>query len=173
MKWKYVWVLALLLTGVVSFRTAQAQASVYGEFSASEFHNLVSNNMLYGATTGILYDGAKIHGHVIVAADIQGRFVRLNGQSLNGITIGPRFEVPLRHGWAPYGEFTVGFARYNSPITVSSTDSTIQLNSGLAKQLSSHLDAVVDYSYAQYYGQGGQFNPKTFSIGGIYHFNKR
>jgi opacity protein-like surface antigen len=173
MKQKYVWVMILLLAGVLSPKALQAQVSIYGEFSASEFNNLATNNLLYGATTGVLYDGAKIYGRVIVAADIQGRFVRILGQSLNGITIGPRFEVPLRHGWAPYGEFTVGFARYDSAPTGATTDSTIQLNAGLAKQLTSHIDAVADYSYSQYYGLGGQYNPKTFSIGGIYHFTKR
>ncbi len=170
---KYVWVMALLLAGILAPKAAQAQVSIYGEFSASEFNNLTSNNLLYGPTAGVLYDGAKIYGRVIVAADIQGRFVRILGQSLNGITIGPRFEFPLPHGWAPYGEFMVGFARYDSAPTGASTDSTIQLNAGLAKQLSAHIDAVADYSYSQYYGLGGQYNPKTFSIGGIYHFTKR
>jgi outer membrane autotransporter protein len=152
---------------------ARAQASVYGEFSVSDLTNLAGTGILYGATTGVLYDGFKMHNRIIVAADIQGRFVHKSGENLNGVTIGPRFEVPIAHGFAPYGEFTVGFARYNDPNNTASTDATLQLNAGLAKQVSSHLDVAGDYSYAQYYGLGGEYNPKTFSVGLIYHFVKR
>jgi hypothetical protein len=170
---KHVWVVLLLLAGVLAPRDAHAQAAFYGEFSLSDFTNLNSTNYLPGATVGFLYDGTKIYGKVIVSADIQGRFVSKNGQSLNGITIGPRFTVPVRHGFDPYGEFTVGFARYHDPTNAASTDATMQINAGLAKQVSSHFDGVVDYSYAQYFGLGGQYNPKTFSIGAIYHLTKR
>ncbi len=170
---KHGWVVLLLLAGVLAPREVRAQAAFYGEFSMSDFTNLNSTNYLPGATVGFLYDGAKIARKVIVSADIQGRFVSKNGQSLDGATIGPRFTVPLRHGFAPYGEFTVGFARYKDNTNAASTDSTMQLNAGLGKQLSSHLDGVVEYSYAQYFGLGGQYNPKTFSIGAVYHITKR
>jgi hypothetical protein len=170
---KHGWLVLLLLAGVLAPSQARAQASVYGEFSVSDFTSPSSTNYLPGATVGFLYDGAKIYGKVIVSADIQGRFVSIKGQDLNGITIGPRFTVPVRHGFAPYGEFTVGFARYDSNTTGASTDSTLQVNAGLAKQLAAHLDGVVEYSYSQYYGLGGAYNPKTYSIGAIYHFNKR
>jgi hypothetical protein len=170
---KHGWAVLLLLVGVIAPGAAHAQASIYGEFSASELKNPSTTNILYGATTGLLYDGAKIHNRVIVAADIQGRFLHKSGENLNGITIGPRFEIPLAHGFAPYGEFMIGFARYNDPNNSASSDATMQLNSGLAKQMSPHVDLVGEYSYAQYYGLGGAYNPKTFSVGIIYHLVKR
>jgi hypothetical protein len=170
---RHGWVVLLLLAGVMAPREARAQASVYGEFSVSDLTSPSGTNYLPGTTVGFLYDGAKIFGKGVVSADIQGRFVRIKGESLNGITIGPRFTVPVRHGFSPYGEFTVGFARYDSNTTGASTDSTLQINAGLAKQFAPHLDGVVEYSYAQYYGLGGAYNPKAFSIGAIYHISKR
>jgi len=56
---------------------------------------------------------------------------------------------------------------------VPTTDSQIQINGGLAKRVSPRWDISVDYSYSQYYALGGQYNPKTFSVGAIYHFVKR
>jgi opacity protein-like surface antigen len=160
--------------------SAKAQVSVYGEFSVSDLHNLVSTDYLYGGTAGLLYDGPTVFKHLLISADIQGRFVRksptasLNAELYNGITVGPRFSVPLKHGISPYGEFLVGFARYDSgAVGGSTTDSTIQVNAGVAKKLTSRFDLVADYSYAQYYGLGGQYNPKTYSIGGIFHFTRR
>jgi hypothetical protein len=170
---------AFLLVCAVS--KAHAQAALYGEFSASDLHNLVSTDYLYGGTAGLLYEGPTIFKHIVVSADIQGRFVRKSAaqsgnsaELYNGITFGPRFSVPLKHGIAPYGEFLLGFARYDSGVVHgSTTDSTIQINGGVTKMLSPHFDVVADYSYAQYYGLGGEYNPKTYSIGGIFHFTKR
>ncbi len=176
--------MVLYLAGMAIFggawSVAGAQVALYGEFSASDLHNLVSTDYLYGGTAGLLYDGPTLFKHVLVSADIQGRFLRksqtspLNAELYNGITIGPRFSVPLKHGISPYGEFMVGFARYNSgAVGGSTTDSTIEINAGVAKKLTPRLDLVADYSYAQYYGLGGEYNPKTYSIGGIFHFTKR
>jgi hypothetical protein len=170
---KHGWVVLLVLVGVMVPRAAQAQVAVYGEFSVSDFASPTGTNYLPGVTAGLLYDSAKIYNRVTVAADLQGRFVRVKGQSLNGITIGPRFEVPLRHGFSPYGEFLFGFARYDSDSTGASSDGTLQINAGLARQFSPHIDGVVEYSYAQYYGLSGEYNPKTFSIGAVYHLTKR
>lgn len=179
---KFSWAVLLVLVGLAVPRASQAQVSVYGEFSASDFHNLVSRDFLYGATGGLLYDGPTIFHHVVVSADIQGRFVNGAGDTWNGITVGPRFTVPFKHFGriAPYGEFLVGFARFNgnqasyiengSGVT---TDSTIQVNAGVSKPISPRFDVVADYSYAQYYAYGGQYNPKTFSLGTIFHFTKR
>jgi len=175
---------ALSLFGIVllggAWHSAGAQAALYGEFSVSDLHNLVSTDYLYGGTAGVLYDGPTIFKHVLVSANIQGRFLRksqsapLTAELYNGVAIGPRFSVPLKHGISPYGEFLVGFARYNSgAIGGSTTDSTIEINAGVAKRLTPHFDLVADYSYAQYYGLGGEYNPKTYSVGGIFHFTKR
>jgi hypothetical protein len=168
----------VLLGGAWS--SARAQVSVYGEFSASDLHNLTSTDYLYGGTAGLLYDGPTLFKHLLVSADIQGRFVRksqvapLHAELYNGITVGPRFSVPLKHGISPYGEFLLGFARYdNGAPQGSTTDSTLQINAGAAKRLTPRLDLVADYSYSQYYGLGGQYNPKTYSLGGIFHFTRR
>jgi len=170
---KHGWVVLLLLARFMVPGAARAQAAFYGEFSISDLASIAGNNYLPGVTAGILYDSAKIYNHVTVAADLQGRFVRVKGQSLNGLTIGPRFGIPLRRGFSPYGEFMFGFARYDSNSTGASSDATLQINAGVARQFSPHIDGVVEYSYAQYYGLGGAYNPKTFSVGAIYHLAKR
>jgi hypothetical protein len=177
MRMKYVWVLLLLAAGVVAPRAAQGQAELYGQFSVSDLANPSYTDYLYGATTGILVDGPTLFHHVLLSADIQGRFVRKTNESLNGVTVGPRFSLPLKkHGLTPYGEFMVGFARFNSTynfISGKTTDAELQVNAGVAKRVSPRWDVSLDYSYAQYYADGGEYNPKTFSAGAIFHFVKR
>ena len=174
---KYGWVVLLLLAGVIAPRAAKAQAAVYGDFSISDLHNLVQTDLLPGATVGVLVGDAHAGSHLVIQGDLQGRFVRKSGESLNGLTVGPRFEFPMkRHGLTPYAEFLVGFARYYGTylgVTAPTTDATLQVNGGIAKRFSPHWDGDLQYSYAQYYANGGEFNPKTFSIGVIYHFVKR
>jgi hypothetical protein len=128
---------------------------------------------------GVLAGDLELGKHVVVQGDIQGRFLRKSGMSFNGLNLGPRFEFPLRRGaWTPYGEFMVGFARFNSTSTLNApngatTDSTLQVNGGVARRFSPHWDGVVEYSYTQFYAYGGEYNPKTFGIGVVYHFVKR
>jgi len=174
---KHGWLVLLLLVVTITPGKANAQASVYGQFSVSDLTNLTSTDLLYGATTGFVVDGPTWH-HMVISADIQGRFVRKSGESLNGVAAGPRFSYPLKkHGLIPYGEFLVGFARYNSNYVqnqmLATTDSQIQVNAGVAKRLTPRWDVSVDYSYSQYYAFGGEYNPKTFGVGAIYHFVKR
>lgn len=163
---------------------AGAQVSIYGEFSSSEFHNLVSRNFLSGATTGVLFEGFQFARRLQLSGDIQGRFVAGSGERFDGITVGPRIGVEIHRfgGLAPYGEFLVGFARfhgnaatafYNGANNNQTTDGTWQANAGVTKRLSPRWDLVADYSYSQYYAYGGQYNPKTFSLGGVWHFVKR
>ena len=182
---KFCWAVLLLLVGLAVPRASQAQVSAYGEFSATDLTNLVNTNILYGATAGVLYDGPTLFHHMLVSADIQGRFVFGDGEKFNGVNVGPRFSFPLKKRLfrvAPYGEFLVGFARFNGnaatqffngPLNNQTTDATMQINAGVAKQVSPRLDVVLDYSYSQYYAYGGQYNPKTGSAGIIYHFVKR
>ena len=66
---------------------------------------------------------------------------------------------------SPFAEFMVGFARYNDSHGLSTTDNTWQANGGATKYLSPRWDALLDYSYAQYGVNNGEFNPKTISIG--------
>ena len=175
---KYGWVLLLLLAAGIAPRKAEALAEVYGQFSVTDLTNLASTDLLYGATTGLVIDGPTWH-RMVISADIQGRFVCKSGESLNGAAAGPRFSFPLKkHGLTPYGEFLVGFARYNNSIYKyepmgSTTDGQIQINMGVAKKVSPRWDISADYSYSQYYALGGEYNPKTFGVGAVFHFVKR
>lgn len=174
---KYGWVLLLLVVAGIAPRKAEGQAEVYGQFSVTDLTNLTSTDLLYGATTGLVIDGPNWH-HMVISADIQGRFVRKSGEELNSAAAGPRFSFLLKkHGLTPYGEFLVGFARYNTTIypaqNGATTDSQIQVNVGVAKQVSPRWDISADYSYSQYYALGGEYNPKTFSVGAVFHFVKR
>ena len=170
---KYRWLVVTFSLGVFLPVAAHAQ-DIYGQFSASQMTSLAGTNDLYGATTGVLLDGPTLFHHMVISADIQGRFVGKSGEKLDGITAGPRFTFSEAHGISPYGEFLVGFARYNNPAEGNpTTDSTIQINAGVAKRISSHWDLSLDYSYAQYYALGGEYNPKTYSFGTVFHFKKR
>jgi hypothetical protein len=167
-------VLLLVAVGFAMPSVSHGQASVYGEFSATRLFGSNHQSYLYGGTTGILIDGPQVFHKLIVAADVQGRFVGSNGEHLDGVAIGPRFTLPLhRAKLNPYGEFMVGFARYNDGHGTSSSDYEFQVNTGVARPVSPHLDAVFEYSYSQFGYNGGQFNPKTFSGGMIFHFTKR
>jgi hypothetical protein len=175
---KQIWTIALLSLMSIASRAAWAQADFYAQFSESEMTNPVSTQYLPGATVGVMLEGPSVFHHVLIAADIQGRFVESSSLKLNGAVVGPRLSVPVKHGLVPYGEFMIGFARLfsNAPginLNGSTTDSEIQINAGLAKRISPRCDATVDYSYAQYYGLGGMYNPKTFSAGAIFHLQKR
>ncbi len=171
----------LLLVACISPPKAAAQAEVYGNFSVTDLTETTATgnttDILYGATTGLILDGPKWH-HVVVSADIQGRYVRKSGESLNGMGAGPRFSYPLKKfGLTPYAEFLVGFARYNSTNVANqigpTTDSQIQVNGGVAKKLTPRWDVAADFSYSQYYAFGGAYNPKSFGVGAIYHFVRR
>jgi hypothetical protein len=165
--------LLLLVVGLRAPLAAHAQVSAYGEFSGTYLHNLVTDYTLYGATTGVLIQGPSMKRFVL-SADIQGRFVGSNGRRMDGVTVGPRFSIDLhRLKISPYAEFMIGFARYNNGAGLATTDGTFQVNGGAAKRVSPRWDVVLDYSYSQFYEGGGEFNPKTVSLGAVYHFVKR
>jgi opacity protein-like surface antigen len=172
-KW---WTLALLV-GAFSSKASHAQAAIYGEFSETELANLQNKNYLPGGTVGYLFD-ATTRRHLVISADIRGRFVYVSEQKLDTVAIGPRLAFPVSHGFALYGEFLVGFARYysngsNGDPVGSTTDATLQCNGGLSKKISPRWDATAEYSYSQFYAYGGEYNPKTLSMGAIFHFSKR
>jgi hypothetical protein len=169
------WVVLLLLVGFAAPVALRAQASVYGEFSATRFFGSNEQSTFFGGTVGVLFDGPTIFHRVLVSSDVQGRFVGSNGQSLNSGTIGPRFSLPLRRlKITPYGEFMVGFARFSGGAAgIASTDYLIEGNGGVTKQFSPHWDGVIEYSYSEFGYNVGEFNPKTISIGGVFHFAKR
>jgi hypothetical protein len=170
----------LLLCVAGSPPPSHAQVAAYGEFSAGDFTNLQGSTWLTGASTGILVDGPSLwHKRLQLGGDIQGRFLHASNFNFDGITVGPRLYVPAVWSIRPYVEFMTGFARihnandYSVPAEVATTDATIQINGGVMKKLTPHLDVIADYSYAQYYAFGGEFNPKTVSAGVAYYFAKR
>jgi opacity protein-like surface antigen len=168
------WMVLLLLIGFAVPAASHAQVSAYGEFSATRYFGTVEQDYFYGVSAGVLIDGPQIFHKILVSADIQGRFVGSNGEHLNGVTVGPRLTLPWhRAKLNPYGEFLVGFARYNDGHNNKSTDDIFEVNAGVTRQLTPRWDGVFEYSYSQYGFNGGEFNPKTFSIGAVYHFVKR
>jgi hypothetical protein len=166
---------AVVLLACSAPALGNSQVAAYGTFSVTTAQNLVTDNTLYGATTGLLLTKFRSVGKFDFGADLQGRFVHADNFSLNGITFGPRVQLPQLIGLRPYAEFLVGFARVQNTADSAhpSTDSTIQINGGVMKRITPHVDLVGEFSYSQLYAFGGEYNPKTFSVGGIYHFSRR
>lgn len=169
----------ILLAGIaLGSGCAQAQqAAVYGNFSASKMQNLLTDNVLYGGSAGVLLDReGRTYKHFQLGGDIEGRFLHASNFDFDAAVLGPRIYVPIHHV-RPYGEFMAGFARINHagdpPAAPSSTDFTIELNGGVMKKITPHIDVDAEYSYQQFYAFGGEYNPKTFSVGVAYYFEKR
>lgn len=161
----------LMAMGLLSVGVAGAQASVYVDFSASKLTNLVDTTVLYGPTVGLSGQVAKLH-NVNLSADFRGSFLGGSGKRLDGLVIGPRASF-VTHRFEPYAEFMVGFARFNDGLGAknsSSTDSELEFNGGVDRRVTKRFDwRVFEFSYGQYYGLGGEYNPKTFSTGIVFH----
>jgi len=184
---KFSWAVLLLLVGLAIPRASQAQVSVYGQFTATQLTNDLTNNFgtdyLYGATAGVVYDGPTVLKRAILSADIQAQYGAKSsgGERLVSALVGPRLSVPFkRYKLAAYGDFLVGFGRYRdlsagtSTLTAySTTDSLWGAKGGVAKQLTPRLDVVAEYEYVQYGMNDGEYNPMTFGGGVIFHFVKR
>lgn len=170
---KLVCLIVALAAGVVAPKTAHSQVSFYGDFSASKLTYHSNTNVLYGPTVGAFVD-IKTLGPVKFSGDLRGSFVGANGIRLDGVVVGPRVATSVKFlKLKPYAEFMVGFARYNNGLNTvasSSSDAEIQVNGGVDRSVAKLIDwRVFEYSYAQYYGLGGQYNPKTFSTGIVFH----
>ncbi len=160
--------LALCLAGA---SPAQAQVSAYADFTAAKLTNLVSTSVLYGPTIGLTATLAPLP-KVKIGVDLRGTF--LGGKKrLDGLAIGPVFAFSMK-GVKPYAELLVGYARYNDGLgnpSSATTDGQLDLVAGIDKHINSHIDwRVFEFGYEQYYALGGQFNPKNFSTGLVYHF---
>ena len=174
---KFGCVFVALLVGVVAPRALRAQVSVYAEGSASDLHGGPAGDYLYGGTAGLLLDGPAISKRAVLSVDVQTRYVDNNGERLIGVAVGPRVSLPIhRLKLNPYAEFMVGFARYRASTTANAqntTDNQWQVNMGVSRPVSSRLDVVADYSYSQYGTNDGEYNPKSYSAGLIFHLSKR
>lgn len=154
----------------------RAQVGVYGEVVAGKFTNLNGTTWPVGMTTGLLIEGKGVLAHrVILAGDLQGRFLNASGYNFNGAAAGARAYVPVGHGFRPYAEFAFGLARLNHSADFSSatTDAQIQIIGGLMKKLTPHFDATASFAYSQFYAFNGEYNPKYFSAGVVYYFSRR
>ena len=169
----FVCLFAGLVALVLASNMAHSQVSFYGDFSASKLTYQSNTNVLYGPTIGAFVNIADLK-IVKFSGDIRATFTGSSGVRLDGVVVGPRFERDLKFlKLKPYAEFMVGFARYNNglnQVASSSSDSQIQINGGVDRPIAKLFDwRVFEYSYMQYYGLSGQYNPKTFSTGVVFH----
>ena len=169
--------LVVLALAVAMGKAASAQVSAYVDFSASKLTGGLSTtttNVLYGPTIGISAQVAQ-KAHLKLSADIRAAFYG-DSMKLDQVAIGPKVGLPLKK-YEVYTEFLVGFARYNDGLghsTSAATDAQIEINSGIDRRITQRLDwRVFEFGYEQYYGQGGEFNPKTFSTGVVLHLGAR
>jgi len=165
--------MVILVIGLVAPKKAHSQVSFYGDFSASKLTYLSNTTILYGPTVGAFVDFHQL-GPVKLSADFRGSFLGASGTRLDGVFVGPRFATSVKLlKLKPYAEFMVGFARYNNglnQVASSSTDAEIQVNAGVDRPVTKRFDwRVFEYSYSQYYGLSGEYNPKTFSTGVVFH----
>jgi hypothetical protein len=164
---------ALLALSLAGATPAQAQVSVYADFAAAKLTNLTNTYLLYGPTIGLTATLVPL-SHVDIGADLRGSFLGGN-RRLDGIAVGPRFSTTVK-GLKPYAEVLVGFARYNDGLgasTSATSDAQLDVIVGIDKHIRHRIDwRIVEYSYEQFYALGGQFNPKNFSTGLVYHFAK-
>ncbi len=153
---------------------ASAQVAFYGDFSASKLTNLTNTYVLYGPTVGLQDDLGTKFG-LTGGFDIRGGFYG-GSQRLDEISFGPRVSGHVK-GFMPYGEFLVGLARYNDGLgrkSSGTTDEQFELNVGLDRMITPRFDVrFFEFGYQEYFALGGQFNPKTFSAGVVYHLRKR
>jgi hypothetical protein len=170
---KLAGLLVLFTAGIAGPSTAHSQVSFYGDFSASKLTYLSNTNVLYGPTIGAFANVTDL-GPIKFSGDIRGTFVGSNGVRLDSLVVGPRFAAAIKfQKLKPYAEFMVGFARYNNglnQVASSSTDAEIQVNAGVDRTIAKRFDwRIFEYSYSQYYGLGGEYHPKTFSTGIVFH----
>jgi hypothetical protein len=167
---KFGWLLVFALGAVVA-KPAAAQVSVYADFSVSKLTNLASTNFVFGPTIGLT---AHVAGgkRLNLSGDLRTGFYQ-HSRGLDQVAIGPKVGLGLKK-FEAYTEVLVGFARYNDPNNAASTDAQLEVNSGLDWKRKGPIDwRVFEFGYEQYYGIGGQFNPKTFSTGLVLNLGKR
>ena len=169
---KIVWLLVFML-GVAVARPASAQISVYADFSASKLTGGITTTtttVLYGPTIGLTAQLAS-KKRMRVYGDVRTGYYS-NGVHFTEAAIGPKLGLEMKK-FEAYGEVLVGFGRYDNG-GANSTDAQTEANFGLDLKGSGMLDwRVFEFGYQQYYGMGGEFNPKTFSTGVVVHLGKR
>jgi hypothetical protein len=170
---KFGWLLVFALGAAVAI-PASAQVSVYGDFSASKLTGGLTTQtttVLYGPTIGLT---ARIAGnkHLNLSGDLRSGFYH-HSAGLDELAVGPKLGLGIKK-FEVYSEVLVGFGRYHDNNNAASTDAQMEVNIGLDWKRSGPIDwRVFEYGYQQFYGLGGEFNPKTFSTGLVVHLGKR
>jgi len=150
---------------------AHAQASAYVDLTAAKFTGSAGSNYLYGPTFGVSGPVAGSE-RIVLSFDARGQVLGTS-QKYDSIAVGPRVRVRIK-GLDPYGEFLVGFARYNDGAGNATTDAEINFNAGIERAIKGPISwRIFEYGYKQYYALGGQFNPKSFSTGIVYTIGAR
>ena len=123
------------------------------------------------------------HGRVRIYGDVEGFYyngqgveVGSNRLQLGGLGVGPKVGFVIKRA-EPYAELRVGFARYNDGLgnqNSGTTDNQVDGAFGLDYRLTQRFDLrVFEFDYKRYGANNGEFNPKVFSTGIVYHIGKR
>lgn len=162
--------------------SANAQISVYAQFSADQMTNLQTSKTGFGSTFGV-QDAFYRHGPLRVSADLRGFYYNgkaiFNGANrfnLAGVGVGPKISYAGKHV-EPYAEVAVGFARFNDGLgnrNSGTTDSQVDAIFGLDIRLTPRFDLrAFEFDYKRYSALGGEFNPKVISAGVVYHLGRK
>ncbi len=158
-------------------KAAHAQASVYLDYGATMMttDNQTISRILYGPIGGLMFNVRSGH-NIDLGGDIRGSYLQQSGAnaaSLTGLVLGPRLATHIKRA-KPYGEFLMGFARFNNNVPSApnnTTDSEVELNAGVDFPVRKHIDwRVFEYSWGKYLADSGEFNPRTYSTGIVFHF---
>ena len=156
----------------VDLATLHLKKNVQGVKRNVNVEDLASFFSWCGAKVGSI----KLSRDMTLAADLRGSFLQRGGNRLDSVVFGPKVSTHLKR-FTPYGEFLVGFGRYNDGLktsTSASTDSQFQVNGGMDFKVRNSLSwRVFDYGYVFYQGQYQQYDPQVFSTGVVYNFGGR
>ncbi len=176
------WSAGVVCLATAAAGTANAQISVYADFSAAQMTNLHTTKTAFGTTFGVQGELYRL-GHARIYGDVQGFYyngqgveVGSNRLQIGGLGVGPKVGYVIKRA-EPYAEFRVGFARYNDGLgnkNSGTTDNQVDAAFGLDYRLTRLIDyRVAEFDYKRYAALGGEFNPKVFSTGIVYHIGKR
>jgi len=169
--------LALFAFAVMCAVPARAQVGVYVNYTATQISDRTINTTrtLYGPTAGLTYDAFDM-GPISFAADFRGSYgiqSGANGASLATIQFGPRLGFKVKR-LRPYGEFLIGFARYNdgyNKTNSKTTDAQYTLGAGVDWGLTKHVSwRVIDYDWSKNMANSGELNPRAYSTGIVFRF---
>ena len=172
-----LWLLVLVL-GVAAPLAAHAQStSVYLAFDATRINTdgQTNSRTLFGPVGGLVFNLHSGHKYDL-GVDMRGFFTQEIGDGsaiFGGVLAGPKVTTHIKRT-KPYGEFLIGFGRYkngSSTFPINTTDMDVALNAGLDFELKKHFDwRVVEYSWQKYLGLSGEFNPRGYSTGIVFHY---